>query len=369
MINRLFRKLNKEDGISISNVIMLVLIVILVGFMIFLLTTNNTTIENGTVVKAEDAHNIIGNNVTTRRETSVNKTSTNSTPEVVVTSAGRANKYYYNQIPKISQSMYDDLVNHKADLKTGVMTVSITTKEEGAEDYFQTAYDAFDLDNPDVFYLETNKISLITKSSSNFFGNTSYEYYIKPHGDNYLVEDLSEDIILNAENKIDAIVSQIVEACSDATTYDKVKYAHDYIINNCEYNREDNVHNKDMYGVFIRKTAVCEGYVKAFKYILDKMDIPCVAVYGTGINSEGSQEAHAWNAVMMDDNNWYVVDTTWDDPIIIGNGTIPESSKYVNFLKGSSVASTHVPDGDISGTGQNFTYPEISTSDYKKLSL
>ena len=368
-MQKLFKKIKKEDGIAISNVIMLVLIVILLGIMILLLSTNNTQIENSNVRKAEDVHQNKNSVNVTESSTSVNKVNTNSTPEVVVSSTGKANRYFYNQIPKTSQIMYDDLVNHKADLKTGVSAITISTKEEGAEDYFQTAYDAFDLDNPDVFYLETNKISLITKTSTNFFRQSSYEYIIKPHGEDYLIDGLSESIILNAEEKIDAIVNQIVESTSNATTYDKVKYAHDYIINNCEYNTEDNIHNKDMYGVFINKKAVCEGYVKALKYILDKMNIPCLTIYGTGINSEGSQEAHAWNAVMMEDNKWYIIDPTWDDPIIIGSGKIPESSKYVNFLKGASLSSTHIPDGDISGTGQNFTYPEISKEDYKKLSI
>ena len=359
-------KVRDNKGIAVVNVILLVLIAISVIFIVLLLTTNNTQIENSTIVAAENVkdRNNVSTTTTTTTVSTPKEKERESNPEVVVTKTGKTNKYYYDQIPQISKSMYDDLLNHKEELRTGTASILLQTKDANAEDYFQTAFDAFDLDNPDIFYLETSQISLVTKSSSNFFGQMSYEYTIKPHDYSYLVSDLSTEDIINAENRINSIVDDIISKCPNGT-YNKVKYVHDYIINNCEYNQSENKHNKDLYGVFINKTAVCEGYVKAFKYVLDRLGIPCVAIYGTGINSEGKTEAHAWNAVMMDDKKWYIVDVTWDDPIIIGRGKIPESTKYANFLKGKmTLGNNHKSDGDISGTGQNFIYPTISELDF-----
>lgn len=77
-------------------------------------------------------------------------------------------------------------------------------------------------------------------------------------------------------------------------------------------------------------------------------------------------EPHAWNYVKMEDDNWYAVDTTWDDPIIIGGGSVFGVNKHKYFLKGSNdFFQTHVEDGDVSGKGQVFEYPTISTTNYK----
>ena len=62
---------------------------------------------------------------------------------------------------------------------------------------------------------------------------------------------------------------------------------------------------------------------------------------------------------------WYLVDTTWDDPIIYGGGSLNDESRYKYFLVGAdAVSENHVEDNDVSGTGQHFTYPELSKANY-----
>ena len=62
------------------------------------------------------------------------------------------------------------------------------------------------------------------------------------------------------------------------------------------------------YGALVNKEAVCEGYAKAYKLLMDAMGIPCDVV----INEE-----HAWNVVCLE-GKWYLVDVTNDDTS--GNG-------------------------------------------------
>ena len=67
----------------------------------------------------------------------------------------------------------------------------------------------------------------------------------------------------------------------------------------------------------------------------------------------------------MLDNNWYAVDVTWDDPIIVGNGYVSESIKYKNFLKGQeSFFASHKEDGYISQNSIEFEFPELAVEDY-----
>ena len=110
--------------------------------------------------------------------------------------------------------------------------------------------------------------------------------------------------------------------------------------------------------------AVCEGYARAFKYIMDGLGIPCVLVSGTATNSSGLTESHAWNYVYLN-YQWYAIDVTWDDPIIIGDGYIPDDTMYQYFLKGrNTFLTTHVEDGFLTDNSLEFDFPELSASDY-----
>ena len=58
---------------------------------------------------------------------------------------------------------------------------------------------------------------------------------------------------------------------------------HDYLVNNVEYDTSISQSNiYDIYGALVNNVAVCEGYARAFKYIMDEMNIPCVLVIGQG---------------------------------------------------------------------------------------
>ena len=134
-------------------------------------------------------------------------------------------------------------------------------------------------------------------------------------------------------------------------------------IDNIEYDGSKTSTAYNIYGALTEGRAVCEGYARAFKYILDDMDIPTIIVCGIGQNRENETESHAWNYVYID-RQWYAIDTTWDDPVIRGTGIINESFKYSYFLKGSnSFFTDHIEDGNIVGDA-NFVYPKISETDY-----
>ena len=102
-----------------------------------------------------------------------------------------------------------------------------------------------------------------------------------------------------------------------------------------------------------------------FMLLMNELGIDNVIVIGTGTNSSGKTENHAWNYVLLD-NNWYAVDVTWDDPILFGDGVLPEKSKYKYFLKGSNTMNqNHVVSGKFTDGGQEFIYPTLNSKDYE----
>ena len=161
--------------------------------------------------------------------------------------------------------------------------------------------------------------------------------------------------------------NEIVSSITEKNEYYKIVEAHNWIVDNLEYNLQDSQKNSSIYFALKDNKAVCEGYARLFKSLMDKMDIPCVFISGEGINLDsGSRENHAWNYVFLK-GDWYAVDTTWDDPIIIGGGVASKDSKYKYFLKGSNeFSASHIEDGRLADNGMEFDYRVISQENYIK---
>jgi len=127
-----------------------------------------------------------------------------------------------------------------------------------------------------------------------------------------------------------SIITQIISPTM--SDYDKELAIHDYIINTTSYDYDrlmsgtipDSSYTAA--GVLINKIAVCEGYSEATKLLLNLIDIECEIVIGVGENNV----PHAWNIVKID-GDWYMLDTTYDDPITFTNGKRVETLSYDYF--------------------------------------
>ncbi len=357
------RKNNR--GITLINGILFILIIVCSVFIIsIVMAPNDISYENTTQGQVK-RNEISRRNTTEAKNEYTNYNITIGEPEPNF--KNEAKDYYYKQLNSTGQSIYDIIVKNEALLKEGTNSIKIDIDSSDVGEYFQSAWDAFILDRPDIFWVDTLKMSLVTKTISNIFGTITYEYILEPgENNNYFLDSFKtkedvENAIQEVENKIETITRNAV-----GSTYDKVSFVHDTLVDLISYDQTSRVNNSNIYGALVEETCVCEGYAEAFKVILDRLDIPCVIVYGEGVDGSGRTESHAWNYVKMEDGNWYAVDATWDDPIIIGSGGVLGVNKHKYFLNGSNnFSSTHIESGDVSNTGQNFKYPEISINDYK----
>lgn len=287
------------------------------------------------------------------------------------------NRYYYNQLDESSKIIYAEILKNLDKIKNGEDNIKISSKLSNLVDKnddmsnslmksFQNAWDAFRNDNVDIFYIDGSKMCLVTKTITKG-SKVTYEFYIsRGVNENYLVDGFSNaKEIDEAIEYVSESENQILSTITEKNDYYKIVKAHNWIVDNVEYNLEDSVNNSNIYGALHDKKVVCEGYARLFKSLMDKLEIPCILVSGVGVDSKtGQSENHAWNYVYLK-GNWYAMDVTWDDPIIIGGGTISSDVKYKYFLKGSKeFNTTHISEGKLVENGMEFVYPVISVNDY-----
>ena len=286
-----------------------------------------------------------------------------------------AERFYYDQLGDCGKIIYAKMDSEIDKLKTGTHTFEFGTtfndllREEGGSDVlnreFQLAINALTFDNPELFYIDVTKMYLLTEITTRAFSKT-YRVSIGGNGKSYLSNSFESTIdVERALDNIQRIKDSIIikEEQSDV---EKIRNIHDYLVYTTEYDISagENVYN--IYGTLINQKAVCEGYARSCKYFLDEMGIPCIIVCGIGKNSSGETESHAWNYVKLQDQ-WYALDITWDDPVIIGGGSgnLSNDIRYAYFLKGSEdFFKDHYEDGNIVGDA-DFKYPQISVVDYE----
>lgn len=302
------------------------------------------------------------------------KDSNNNSNNNVDYSDVKINRFFYNQLDEESKTFYKGFEKNKDNMKSGTYKVefggafSDILKQDGGSDklgnIYQSAIEAYTYDNPDVFYLSPNKMYLNIETSTKANKTTYNVYMDSGKATNYLIDEFSSKSQVNdAISKIEQVRSKIVQN-KKSDDYENIKMVHDYLIDNVEYDRtisKSNIYN--IYGALVNGEAVCEGYARSFKYIMDYMGIQSTLVIGKGTNSEGKTENHAWNYIQVN-GIYYAIDCTWDDPIST-SGFVSSNSKYKYFLKGENeISKDHTPNGQFTEGGKLFEYPTLSKNNY-----
>lgn len=126
----------------------------------------------------------------------------------------------------------------------------------------------------------------------------------------------------------------IAQLSPDMDDYEKLKFFHDYLILNCETDKQYDFADT-VYGALVEKKALCEGYAKAFAYLCNLAGIENVLVTGE------TYVAHMWNMVKLD-GNWYHVDVTWDKSDDQLHEVFPDVVLYQYFMVTDAVIrNTH----------------------------
>jgi len=218
--------------------------------------------------------------------------------------------YYYDQLDPSLQGSYTKMVEACLSLNEKV-SLDKSTPDEIAE-----IIRAIIRDYPAVFWLDD------TYTFAKGITNTSVALrYTK-----------TKEIVDIELAQLDKATTDLLSDISpDLSDYDKALLAHDKLVNSITYNL-DAENQRSVYGAIVQKDATCEGYAKAYQFMLAKLGIESIVVYGM------AEEPHAWNIVNLD-GDYYFVDVTFDDRDLVDGGEYL-SREYL-FVTSEEMAKTH----------------------------
>ncbi len=130
---------------------------------------------------------------------------------------------------------------------------------------------------------------------------------------------------------IEAKVLEIEQAIwtNEMSVEDKIKAAHNYIINNSKYDKDRSDNNivnyksDTAFGTLLEGYSLCGGYTDSMALFLEDLAVK---------NFKVASENHVWNAVFLN-NSWYHLDLTWDDPITSDGSDILEYNFFLITTK------------------------------------
>lgn len=249
---------------------------------------------------------------------------------------------YVKRTDDFTPSNYQDLLN-----------IYYTVLNSGEEEFSFYCTDEYSECINDVDSLANNQKVLST--INNFVHPFNSFRHLETSYDDYGKVTLKiEHIYSNNDIKlINAKVKEIEKEIwnSSMSNEDKIKEAHNYIINNSKYDKDRSDNNivkyksDTAYGSLLEGYSLCGGYTDAMELFLEDMGIKSYKI---------SSENHVWNAVNLN-NAWYHLDLTWDDPITTDGSDILE---YNFFLITTSELS------ELEGEQHNYdknVYSELAT--------
>lgn len=225
------------------------------------------------------------------------------------------------------------------------------------------------VDDTDFNLLMSYYFSILREYPEIFYGDNkvsvSYSYY--PSSKKISACKLkiqyidSKENIYNMKDEFNRKVNEIEESyLKNEDNKLKLQYIiHDYILSNTTYDYDNYVNGSvpkiayNAYGALVEGVAVCEGYSKAAKLLMNLANIESGIIISPEMN-------HAWNYVNID-GSYYHMDITWDDSVPEKNRSI---YNYFN-LSDDEISKDHIWNSDIypQCTNDKFNFLRINNSD------
>ena len=201
--------------------------------------------------------------------------------------------YYYNNLnskqKEAYRTMYISLINFDE-------SFYIDVNVDDLKDLFMAVL----YDNSHIFWVESS------------YTYTEYDNAIMFTPEYRHTPSEAEQITNNLNEKIEEILASVNLLNSE---YEKELYIHNYVCENTEYVEKSDRFIDTAYEALLNGNALCEGYARAIQILLDAVDIDNYLIVGNGV-TEGKVEAHMWNIVTLDNQNYLVDVTNCDEETI-----------------------------------------------------
>lgn len=240
------------------------------------------------------------------------------------------NKFYYEKLSEKEKFIYLNIANSVEKLAIDVdVKQRKTNKENNIAQDINNAMEAFCDDNPEVFYLlNTYNIEIKNYIIINTI-NIKLSYIAN--------KENIEEMKIKFENKINQITDKYIE--SGMTDYQKELIVHDYIASATTYYKYKKIEEipfakHNAYDALINKSAVCDGFSKAFQVIMNRQNIECISLSGTL-----EDVAHAWNIITIEGKTYHT-DVTSDKYKSRDNDDFGVNHAYFNVTD-KDISETH----------------------------
>ena len=278
-------------------------------------------------------------------------------------------KTYYNQLSSGAKSHYK--AAYKAIVYNGKNQYRYTGSTPGnnytlSTNFFAAACDAINaliLTYPADFDWLDRGTSMLKATGT--IGNNGGNAYVTVVKGAFYKDSMEKQ----AEYQVDRVVNEAFEYAQeyrpDDVYYGVVEYFDRWLCDNCYYNyngtsaayagTEEYYLCHCAYGALLYGYGVCESYALAMNRLLDGAGFPSRYITGYCDSGNIAGSGHAWNYVLMPDNNYYLLDSTWNDTgFTPGYLLIPDDGR-------------HIPTGalfSVAGAKSGFKFPERSNVSY-----
>jgi len=168
------------------------------------------------------------------------------------------------------------------------------------------------MNNPQLFHINAETIE-VTRTSAGVTTITGWGFHMTRNQQTTAKRDFDR-----------AVTRALTYARNAETDFEKALLLHDYLVLNVAYDKDNldsfirtgkpsNPHAHNAYGALVEGLAVCDGYARAYHYLLRQVGVE--SRYAEGLLN-GTD--HIWNVVNID-GSWFHVDVTANDPLLNNN--------------------------------------------------